>query len=72
MQNRNLIGKVDDVIKCPICHQNVVSDASFKDSCALCGMNLQPGKNWPTLSNDKSEMKFCCEECLRKYKMFHD
>jgi predicted nucleic acid-binding Zn ribbon protein len=41
--------------KCPICDQEITSDATIPSYCKLCGMGIEKGQ------------QFCCEACDFKF-----
>ncbi|WP_371806406.1 hypothetical protein [Candidatus Lokiarchaeum ossiferum] len=71
MGNENPLDFQDQLIKCPICHHKIISDANLKAFCALCGMNLEDGKDRPKFVDENGENEFCCEECLSKFKSIY-
>ena len=52
---------------CPICKQEIMSDASNIQSCALCGMIIDI-QNMILISRDGDEDYFCLHGCYEKYK----
>ena len=51
---------------CPICKQEVISDASKSMSCALCGMIID-NDNMILFIEDGYEKYFCFHVCYEKY-----
>jgi len=51
---------------CPICKQEVISDASKPMSCALCGMVIDH-ENMILLVEDSDIIYFCLQGCYDKY-----
>ena len=51
---------------CPICEQEVFSDATKIQSCALCGMVIDDD-NMVFLVEDSDSMYFCLHGCYEKY-----
>lgn len=52
--------------RCPICKQNVVSDATKMQACALCGMIVDT-QNVLLHVEDSEEKYFCLHGCYEKY-----
>ncbi len=52
---------------CPICKEKIISDASKIQSCALCGMVIDPN-NTILVSKEGDEEYFCLHGCYEKYK----
>ncbi|MBI5229381.1 hypothetical protein HY991_04675 [Candidatus Micrarchaeota archaeon] len=51
---------------CPICEEEVSSDAAVKEFCALCGMAVPAGVGLEGIRG-KETIRFCNLECLDKY-----
>ena len=51
---------------CPICKQEVISDASTSLSCALCGMVID-AQNMILFTEDAEKKYFCLHGCYKKY-----
>lgn len=51
---------------CPICKEEIISDASKIKSCALCGM-IVDYQNMILVSQDGDEDYFCLHGCYEKY-----
>lgn len=51
---------------CPICKQELISDATKMQACALCGMVLD-AENMLLFIEDGEEMYFCLHGCYEKY-----
>ena len=51
---------------CPICKQEVISDASKPMSCALCGMVID-AQNMILFIEDAEKKYFCLHGCYEKY-----
>lgn len=51
---------------CPICKEELVSDATKLQACALCGMVIDL-KNMILLVEDNDENYFCLHGCYEKY-----
>jgi len=45
--------------ECPICEKEILSDATTKSYCRLCGMNI-----------DNLKKDFCCPNCKNKFNEF--
>lgn len=57
--------------QCPICKQEVMSDASKPLSCALCGM-IVDSKNMFLFVEDSEEKYFCLHGCYEKYNQINN
>ncbi|RMF54612.1 hypothetical protein D6745_04695 [Candidatus Woesearchaeota archaeon] len=55
---------------CPVCGKDVESDATTKEFCALCGMNITKENIVVWKSGPKTKY-FCCGSCYKKYMKFH-
>lgn len=51
---------------CPICKQEIISDASKPMSCALCGMVIDHD-NMILLVREADHLYFCLHGCYEKY-----
>ena len=51
---------------CPICKQEVISDASKSTSCALCGMVIERDK-MISLVREVGTKYFCLNRCYEIY-----
>lgn len=51
---------------CPICKQELISDATKMQACALCGMVLDT-QNMLLLIDEGEEKYFCLHGCYEKY-----
>ena len=51
---------------CPICKQELISDALKMQACALCGMVLD-SQNMILLIEYNDERYFCLHGCYEKY-----
>ena len=61
----------EDVIeekKCPICHENIRSDANIHEFCKLCGMGIPDNSEVPKLQTEDGTVYFCCDRCCSIYK----
>jgi hypothetical protein len=52
--------------QCPICKQELISDATKMQACALCGMVLD-SQNMVMFIEDGEEKYFCLHGCYEKY-----
>ncbi len=55
---------------CPICKQEIISDASKLQSCALCGMVID-NQNMILVSKQGEEDYFCLHGCYEKYSLIN-
>jgi YHS domain-containing protein len=54
---------------CPICKKNVVSDATAKEFCTVCGMGIPEPLIAPKFKQKgKDLLFFCCQRCSSLYK----
>ena len=51
---------------CPICKQEIISDATKMQACALCGMVLD-SRNMLLFTEDSEEKYLCLHGCYEKY-----
>ncbi len=51
---------------CPICKQEIFSDATKMRACALCGMVLDSQNMLLSIENGE-EIYFCLQGCYEKY-----
>ena len=56
---------------CPICRQEIISDASEPISCALCGMVIDHS-NMILLVESGEEKYFCLHGCYEKYSSINE
>ena len=56
---------------CPICKQEVISDASKPMSCALCGMVIDH-ENMILVVREADPIYFCLHGCYEKYKSINE
>ncbi len=54
--------------KCPICNENIRSDANVHEYCKLCGMGIPKPSVAPKLQTKNGIVYFCCDKCLKFYK----
>lgn len=54
--------------KCPICNENIRSDANIHKYCKLCGMGIPEPPVAPKLQTKDRIEYFCCDKCLKIYK----
>jgi len=54
--------------KCPICEENVRSDANIHEFCKLCGMGIPEPSEVPKLQTEEETLYFCCDRCHSIYK----
>ena len=57
---------MNDGMACPICRQDVISDANAQKYCSLCGMNMNSFKGI-TVKRKNRKFNFCCLECKNKF-----
>ncbi len=55
---------------CPLCGDEVISDATAKEYCALCGMIIKD-KPAAVMKFEQGIKYFCSEQCNKKYAQFH-
>ena len=55
---------------CPLCGDDIVSDATAAEYCALCGMVI---KDVPAaaIKSGQGNKYFCSLHCYKNYKKFH-
>jgi predicted nucleic acid-binding Zn ribbon protein len=54
---------------CPICGENIRSDAKVHEFCKLCGMGIPDPELAPRYKPPGGDMQyFCCKNCLKIYK----
>jgi endogenous inhibitor of DNA gyrase (YacG/DUF329 family) len=54
---------------CPICGKAIISDASVREFCGLCGMGIPEPLNAPKQHiKDDRALYFCCNKCYLIYK----
>lgn len=56
---------------CPICKQEVISDATKMQACALCGMVLDV-QNMLLLIEENEERYFGLHGCYEKYNLINN
>jgi hypothetical protein len=54
--------------KCPICNENIRSDAKVHEFCKLCGMGIPEPSKTPKIQKGDLIEYFCCDICLKTYK----
>ena len=53
--------------KCPICDENIRSDANVHEFCKLCGMGIPEPSEAPKIQMEDRVDYFCCDICLKLY-----
>ena len=59
---------IEEEKKCPICNENIRSDANVHEFCKLCSMGIPEPSRAPKIQIEDRTDYFCCNLCLKIYK----
>jgi endogenous inhibitor of DNA gyrase (YacG/DUF329 family) len=68
-KNEGIGGRIENT-PCPICGKAIISDATVRKFCRLCGMGIPDPSNVPKQHiKDGRTLYFCCDKCFSIYKI---
>ncbi len=56
---------------CPLCEEELLSDATAAEYCALCSMIIR-GRPARTIKTKQGTKSFCSDVCYEKFRKYYD